>query len=215
MAWEGDTAFRDLPEAVPGGDASIELVGTYLRLTGRIPLGRFGRLTDLINALSGYVQIHDAQLLRMNGGPAGLLLPEIMVDQDEIAFIAQSEAQQPEPGAAAGFVNQPFAQTQHRTARELVLFTPGHTIRGSVYLFGETDLRGFVDTTDPRFIAVTNATTRSLANSRIVNNYPLLILNRTQMIAASEIAHDDAAAEAGPAAAEEDASQVREEAPEA
>jgi len=81
MAWEGDTAFRDLPAMAPGPDAQIELVGTYLRLTGRIPLGRFARLTDLINALSGYVHIHDAQLLRLTGEPAGLVLPEIMVDQ--------------------------------------------------------------------------------------------------------------------------------------
>jgi hypothetical protein len=187
MSWDGDTAFRDLPEAEPGRDASVELVGTYLRLTGRIPLGRFGRLTDLINALSGYVHIHDAQLLRPSGEPAGVLLPEIMVDQDEIAFIAQTEAQHPEHGAATGFVDQPFAQTQQRVAREFVMFTPAHTINGTVYLFGETDLRGFVDATDPRFIAVTDATARSLANRRIVNRYPFLILNRTQMIAASEV----------------------------
>jgi hypothetical protein len=189
MTWDTGSAFVGAPDAGAGAgrDASIEMVGTHLRLTGRIALGRFGRLTDLINATSGYVQIHDARLLRRNGDPTSLVFPEIMVDQDEISFIAQSEDQHPEPGAATGFVDQPFAHTQHRTAREYVMFTPGHTITGTVYVFGQTDLRGFVDATDPRFVPVTGATTRSLADRRIISHYPFLVLNRTQMIAASEI----------------------------
>jgi hypothetical protein len=40
--------------AAPSGrDEPIELVGTHLRLTGLISLGRFDRLSDLINASSG------------------------------------------------------------------------------------------------------------------------------------------------------------------
>jgi len=198
MTWGTGLGFED---AAPdtGHIADVELVGTHLRMVGRIYLGRFGRLTDLINASSGYIQIHDARLLRRSGEPTSLVLPAIMVDQDEISFIAQGEAQHPEHGPATGFVDQPFANTEHRTAREFVMFTPGHSITGSVYLFGQTDLRGFVDATDPRFVPVTGATTRSLADRRIVSHYPYLILNRTQMIAASEIgqkgdiAHEDVA----------------------
>jgi len=40
-------------------------------------------------------------------------------------------------------------------------------------------------------VAVTDATTRSLANRRIVTRYPFLIVNRTQMIAASEVGRQD------------------------
>jgi hypothetical protein len=68
-----------------------------------------------------------------------------------------------------------------------VLFTPGHTVTGQVHVFGQTDIAAFVDTTDPRFVAVTNVTTRSLADSRIVSRYDLILINRTQMIAASEV----------------------------
>jgi hypothetical protein len=38
---------------------------------------------------------------------------------------------------------------------------------------------------------VTDATTRSLANRRVVNRYPFLTVNRTQMIAASEVGRQD------------------------
>src|SRR6476660_9695215 len=139
MDWQGDTEFIQKAEPITGLDASIELVGTYLRLKGHIPLGRFRRLTDLINASSGYVHIHDAQLLRVTGEPDGLVLPDIMVDQDEISFIAETGTENRTAGAPTRSYDQPFANAENRVAREYVMFTPAHTITGTVYLFGQTD----------------------------------------------------------------------------
>jgi hypothetical protein len=177
-------------EEPKGRDETIELVGTHLRLTGHISLGRFQRLTDLINASSGYVRVHQAQLLRRNGDPTSLLLQELMVDQDEISFIAQTGAQPPEPGSGSGYVDQGVGGSPaNRQTREFVLFTPGHTVTGTVYIFGETDLAGFVDSSHPRFVPMIDVTTRSLADRRIISHYPFILINRTQMIAASEIGH--------------------------
>ena len=185
MAW--DDTF-DTATSAGGHDAPIELVGTNLRLTGTVSLGRFGRLTDLINASSGYLRVRDARLLRPNGDATNLVLPEIMVDQDEISFIAQHDASRPEPGSARGFIEADFGATAEvRTAREFVLFTPGHTVTGKVHLFGQTDLAAFVDSTSPRFVPLTDVTTRSLADRRIVSRYDFVLINRTQMIAASEV----------------------------
>jgi hypothetical protein len=63
MVWD------DVSTEPAGHDEAIELVGTNLRLTGVINLGRFARLSDLINASSGYIRVRDAQLLRRNGDP--------------------------------------------------------------------------------------------------------------------------------------------------
>jgi hypothetical protein len=183
MVW--DDTFHAQPA---GRDEPIELVGTHLRLTGVINIGRFGRLSDLINASSGYVRVRDARLLRRNGDPTSLVLPELMVDQDEISFIAQEQASAPDPGTGAAFVEPGFGSTvDARRAREFVIFTPGHTVTGHVHVFGETDVAGFVDSTDPRFVPVTGVTTRSLADRRIISHYDFILINRTQMIAASEI----------------------------
>jgi hypothetical protein len=185
MVWDDavETAGRDEP---------VELVGTNLRLTGSVALGRFGRLSDLINASRGYIRIRDAQLLQRNGEPTNLVLGELMVDQDEISFIAQTQAQAPEPGSAVGFIEPVFGDdVEARQAREFVMFTPGHTVTGKVHIFGQTDLAGFVDATDPRFVPVTAVTTRSLADRRIVSRYDFILINRTQMIAAAEIGSRD------------------------
>ena len=141
MVW--DDTFATTPD---GRDEPIELVGTNLRLTGIVNLGRFGRLSDLINASSGYVRVRNARLLRRNGDPTKMVLPELMVDQDEISYIAQTEAPTPEPGAAVGFIEPAFgAEIEARKPRQFVMFTPGHAVTGKVHVFGETDLAGFVD----------------------------------------------------------------------
>ena len=175
----------------------IELVGMHLRLTGVINLGRFNRLSDLVNHTRGYVVVHDARLLRRNGEPTRLTLPRILVNQDEISFIAQSEP--PEEGALSsdaigpgGDMDRP-AMGYEKVAREFVLFTPGHTISGSIHLFGETELVGFADANDPRFVPVVGVRAQSLADRRVISHYGFVLVNRTQMIALSEVIHEDTA----------------------
>ena len=185
MAW-GEAFDGGRPGA--GRDEEIELVGPNLRVTGSISLGRFGRLTDLINASSGYLRVREARLLERSGEPTDLALPELMVDQDEISFIAQAHPAAPEPGAAGGFEEPAFdTGVDARQAREFVLFTPAHTVTGKIYIFGQTDLAAFVDATTPRFVPVVDVTARSLADRGVVHHYDFVLINRTQMIAAAEV----------------------------
>ena len=194
MAW--DDAFGNAEPTRPA--QSIELVGTHLRLTGKIDLGRFGRLSDLINASRGFVRIQDVQVLLPNGKPTDLAMPELMIDQDEIAFIAQHDPPDLDPGVAVGFIeSKSEATVALRKPREFVMFTPSHTISGKVHIFDQTDIAGFVDATDPHFVPVTDVTVRSLADDRIVSRYRFVLINRNQMIAASEVAGTDPTA-AGP-----------------
>ena len=186
MVWDD----VDAPQAV-GRDEPIELVGTHLRLTGTVSLGRFNRLTDMVNANAGYLRVRDARLLSRNGEPTSLVLTEIMVDQDEISFIAQREVQ---AASGTGGFDPGFSEPGlERTARPFVMFTPGHTLSGRVHLFGQTDLAAFVDSSDPRFVPVIEVSTRSLADRRIVGHYPFVLINRTQMIAAAEAGGADSA----------------------
>ena len=83
-------------------DATIELVGTNLRLSCLISLGRFPRLTDLIGSTSGYIRVRDARLLASDGSVTGEVIPLLMVNQDEISFIAEPDAPLHEPGTERG-----------------------------------------------------------------------------------------------------------------
>jgi len=164
----------------------IELVGPHLRLGGRIVVGRFQRLSDLVNHSRGYIMLRDARLLRRNGEPTNLVVDELMVNQDEITFIGQA------PGAER---SAPVEQTRlsefdrpaiEKDPRRYVIFTPGHSITGTVHVYREMSLQTFVDTTDPRFVTMTAVTARSLADRRVISHFDLLLVNRTQMTAAAE-----------------------------
>lgn len=234
MTWDQgfQTGTGDGGAGVGGRLEAVELVGTHLRLNGTISLGRFSRLSDYINSGSGYVRIHDARLLRRNGDPTTLVLPELMVDQDEISFIAQGDPDSvADPSGGAIRMEAPAAPSDgkpdvwaglgaagpggadawgrpgalgggaslDRPDRQFVLFTPGHSVTGSVKVYGGTDLAGFVDSSEPRFVPVTDVTARSLADRRVISHFKFVLVNRTHMIAASEIggagqlAHDELA----------------------
>jgi hypothetical protein len=187
--------FGPLGSGAEERQESIELVGPHLRVTGCISLLRFTRLSDLINHSRGFVRLTDAGLLRRNGDPTGLVVSELMVNQDEITFIGQKEEEvSTAETAMPGGMDRPLME---RTARQLVIFTPGHTITGTIYLFAETDIQTFVDSADTRFVPMVNATARSLADRRVISHFGLILLNRTQMTAAALLEKAGGAVETG------------------
>lgn len=173
-------------ERMSGGRLEpIEVIGTHPRVSALINVGHFRRLSDLINHTRSYLVLQDAQLLRRNGDATRMSMPRLLLNQDEIAFIGQREPSPlpPEPEDLGGWHDRP---TIVKKPRRLVIFTSGHAITGSVYLTDEQSLEGFVDSPDPRFLAVTNARARSLADRRVISQFSLLLVNRTQVIAVAE-----------------------------
>jgi hypothetical protein len=174
---------------------AIELVGPHLRVSGEISLLNFNRLSDLINHNRGFVRLKDARLMRRNGEPTTLIVPELMVNQDEITFIGQCEEDvSTTPTSLMGGMDRPLME---RLPRKLVIFTAGHTLTGTIFVFGETDISAFVDSPDPRFVALTDVTTRSLADRRVISHFGLVLVNRTQITAASFLEKAGGADETG------------------
>jgi len=162
---------------------TIELVGPHLRVSGQISLLRFSRLSDLLNHTHGYLKVTGAQLLRRNGDPTNLVVPSLMISQDEITFVAQKEENvSTERTGAVGGMDRPLMQ---RVPREIVVFTEGHTLTGMIHLFAETDVETFVDSPDPRFVPMTEVTARSLADRRVISHFGLALVNRTRIVAAA------------------------------
>ena len=198
MTWDdlpptvSDTTFITHEPEPEARDATIELVGTNLRLSCLISLGRFPRLTDLISSSSGYVRVRDARLLASDGSVTGHVIPKLMVNQDDISFIAEPDAPLHEPGTAEGFDELGVgASLADRRTRRFTIYTDGHALTGSVYLFGETDLAAFVESTHPHFVPLVDVTALFLADHENVVHYPFVLVNRTRMIAAADLDGDD------------------------
>ncbi len=166
-----------------GRQERIELVGPHLRVAGTISLGRFTRLSDQINRGIGYVRLTDANLLRRNGEPTSVVVPELMVNPDEITLIGQT-AEEVAPASPAT-ERAPDRPLLDKVPHQLIVFTPGHTLSGTAYLFPESGLAQFVDATDPRFVPMVNVRARSLADRRVISHFALCLVNRTQIAAVS------------------------------
>jgi len=180
----GNSMMLDAVAATVGGiEVDIELVGPHLRVGGRMSLGRFTRLSDRVNHGRGYFLLHDARLLKRNGDPTPLVLKDLYVNQDEVTFVALPHASDQGPRDASSMADRPLIA---KSPRRHVVFTPGHVISGLIHVYAEMSLAGLVDSPDPRFIAMTHVSARSLADRRVVSRFDLLLVNRTQMTAVAE-----------------------------
>jgi hypothetical protein len=168
------------PFAAAGGATEpIELVGPHLRVSGNLHLGRFSRLSDLVNHHRGYVTLENARLLRRNGDPTSLVVSKLMVNPDEITFIGQAQdrmAAAPTPGDAAESTSFEDRQRLEKSPRRFIVFTPGHAIAGFIHVHREMTMDNFVEASDPRFIPMTLVTARSLADRRVISHFRFLLV---------------------------------------
>jgi hypothetical protein len=69
----------------------------------------------------------------------------------------------------------------------LIVVTSGHTLSGDVHLNPEALLAAFIESPSPRWIPMTDVRTRSLADRRVVSRYEFALLNRSHIVAATEM----------------------------
>jgi hypothetical protein len=161
-----------------GNTRLVELIGPHLRLKGRISLGYHRRLTDLMNSHEGMFRIGDALVLRRNGDPTRVSVPDLWVAPAEVTLIADLEV---------GEASTPTAQDLQipKVPVGLIIVTPGHTINGTVYTPPGAQLDVFVESPTPPFVPMTDVHTRSLADRRVRAHYEFAVLNRRHIVAAS------------------------------
>ena len=162
---------------VLGATEAVELVGAHLRLSGTIAIGQHRRLSDFMNHHEGLMELMDATVLRRNGDPTKVQTPSIWVNPLEVTLIGQQVPVDRSP-------SREFTQT--KTPHGLIVVTPGHTLTGEIYLNPQAELAAFIESSYPQYIAMTDARLRSLADRRVISRYAFALLNRRQIVAATE-----------------------------
>jgi hypothetical protein len=161
-----------------GAVEEVELAGPHLRLSGGIALGRFRRLSDVVNHGQGLILLRDATVLRRNGTPTRVTTPSIWVNPAEITLIGQSTTVHDEAAPADLRVE--------KEARFLIVVTPGHTLTAEIYIPIGGALSAFIESNEPAFIPITDVRARSLADRRVITRYQFALLNRRHVVAATE-----------------------------
>ena len=165
--------------ATSGRSLQVEIVGPHLRLSGKLNLGPYHRITDLVNSQDGLFRISEAIVLRRSGEPTKVSVPDLWVSPGEVTLIAE---------VASTGVSAPspdFMIPKRPTG--LIVVTPGHTVTGEVYIPEGAQLSVFIESPTPPFIPMTSVRTRSLADRRVRATYAFAALNRRHIVAASPL----------------------------
>jgi hypothetical protein len=170
--------WRTAGAAVEPRVETVEVIGRFLRVSGDMSLTRFERLSDFVNITDGFLTIRDATILKRNGEPTRVTLPELWVSRDEITLIGQHDV-------------EPSHRTGHglyipKAPQRLVFVTRGHLINAAVYLLPGATTAAFAEATDPRFVPLSDVNCRSLADRRVISHYGFALLNRRQVVAIGE-----------------------------
>ena len=156
----------------------VEIVGPHLRITGRLDLGSFHRVTDLVNRSSSVLfHLSDAKVLLNDGQQSSLAVGDLWVSPAEITVIAETESSRDDRPRDVVIVT--------KTPRELAIVTTGHTLTGRVYTTPHATLEVFLESPDPQYLPMTDLRVRSLINQQIEAEYAFALVNRRHIIAAS------------------------------
>jgi hypothetical protein len=160
---------------VRGGDEQyVELIGDRLRAAGVTDLGRFRRLTDYVNMLQGFFTLRDVTILTRAGEPTRVTMPELRIRLDDVALVVQRRADQapaPDPSLVLEKVEQ-----------RLVLMTPAHLVAGNVHVHAGGSLLHFVDSSDPKFIPMSDVRVRSLDDRTLLGHFDFALIHRAQIV---------------------------------
>jgi hypothetical protein len=157
----------------------VEIVGPHLRITGRLELGTFRRVTDLVNSSIGLFRLHDAQVLLAAGQTANLTVGDLWVSPHEVTVIAEIEPRRDPRSKDGAYIS--------KTATALAIVTPGHTLTGRIYAPPEASLEVFLQSPEPAFLPMTDLRVRSLIDRHVEADYPFALVSRRHLIAASPV----------------------------
>ena len=153
----------------------LELIGTHLRASGVVDLGRFRRVTDYVNLLDGFFALRDTVLLTRVGEATRITMPELRVRLDDVAIVGQLVAD-PIPRS-----NEVGVHVE-KVERRLVVMTAAHIIYGYVHILEGSSVMAFVDGSDPKFIPMSRVRVRWLADRRLAARYPFALVQRNQIL---------------------------------
>jgi hypothetical protein len=162
-------------EAAGPHEEYLELIGTHLRASGVVDIGRFRRVTDYVNLLDGFFALRDVVLLTRTGEATRITMPELRVRLDDVAIVGQLAAEEiPRTTEVGVHVDKVL----HR----LVVMTRAHIIYGFVHILEGASVMSFVDSSDPKFIPMSRVRVRWLADRRLAARYPFALVQRNQIL---------------------------------
>jgi len=169
-------AGSDIDESLEGPTAAVDVFGAGFQISGQVRTGHFDRLSDWINAQSGFVRIQEASHVYLghdqtpeNDRDKGTLWVRV----GQIILIAErARPQQQRPGT----------MVVQKMRRKVSIVTPGYNLRGNIHVHAASTMKQFLETPEPHFMPLTDVTVHWLDNPRLAARFPFAVINREQLV---------------------------------
>ncbi len=155
----------------------VQLVGNGFQVDGRLMIGRFERLSDWLNMQQGWIHAENATLIQPGHESPDDRKCDKWVRLEQVILVSEHREKQ---------LAKPTGAYIQKERRRVTIVTAGYTLRGFVHLHADGSMQTFLESTDTKFIPMTDVVVRWLADETLVSHYPFALINREQMISVSD-----------------------------
>ena len=167
-------AMQDGPTKGPG--LEVELISAHTRITGTVNLGTYMRLSDLLNFLDPVVTVTGGAVLDKAGAKTADGAPELDVWLHNLSIVLDHSS----------YVPPPDSLLVEKKSYQMIAITKAHVINATFFIYPSADPVTYLRAREPRWIAVTDVTVRSLGDGSQAKA-KFAILNRESVVASSVV----------------------------
>jgi len=162
-----------------GPQLELELISSHARFSGRVNLGAYSRLSDLLNFHDDVLTVTNGVVLTRSGFPSADEASQLDIRLPDLTLVIDRSGHV--PPAPDG--EQMVEKREHR----MLAVTDAHVITATFFIYAGAEATPYLRASEPRWIPVTNVRVRSLVDRRIKYGANFAVLHRKPMLAYSVI----------------------------
>jgi len=157
-----------------GPQIELELVSSNARMGGRINLGTYSRLSDLLNFHDEILTIEAGAIMTPDGGrSAGAGLP-LDVRLSELTMVIDRSDYVPPVDTE---------QLVEKREHKMLAITDAYVITATFFIYAGAEAIAYLRAAEPRWIAITDVNVRSLTDRSIELEAKFAVLHRKPLLA--------------------------------
>lgn len=162
-----------------GQTLAVELIGPHLRLGGKVSLGAYVRLSDLLNLHDQTLAVSDAVVMDRSGKKTGDAAPTLDVRLDTISFVIDHSGYRPPTPAE----ELDIPKKSHR----LIAITESYVVTGTFFIYPSAEPWAYLLAYEPKWIPLTGMRAKSLVDPSIELTAEFGVLKRSAVSASSVV----------------------------
>jgi hypothetical protein len=161
------------PGLQTGPSLPVELISSHARLGGKVNLGAYTRLSDLLNFHDEVLTLKDGVVLNRTGIATADGAADLDVHLDTLTMVVDH----------SDYVPPPDADAIPKRAHRMLAVTTGHVITATFFIFPDAEPISYLRASEPHWIPITEVRVRSLVDRRIKFSAAFAVLNRRAVVA--------------------------------